>query len=107
MEKKKISSVQTAVAKSKTSFPIKVPAVPKRLRDVLVVIDPGHGGKDPGASGARKTLEKHVVLNISKRLKTIIDAQPGMKAVLTRKGIIILACGSDYGSHVNVMLIFL
>lgn len=78
--------MQTAVAKSKTSVPVKVPAVPKRLRDVLVVIDPGHGGKDPGASGARKTLEKHVVLSISKRLKTIIDAQPGMKAVLTRKG---------------------
>lgn len=70
---------------TKTAVPVK--HVPKKtLRDVIVVLDPGHGGKDPGASGPRKTAEKNVTLAIAKRLKQIIDRQPGMKAVLTRNG---------------------
>ncbi|ASQ45081.1 N-acetylmuramoyl-L-alanine amidase [Legionella clemsonensis] len=69
----------------KKAVPVK--HVPKKtLRDVIVVLDPGHGGKDPGASGPRKTAEKNVTLAIAKRLKQIIDRQPGMKAVLTRNG---------------------
>ncbi|PJD92539.1 MAG: N-acetylmuramoyl-L-alanine amidase [Legionella sp.] len=55
-------------------------------RDVIVVLDPGHGGKDPGAIGIKRTREKQVVLAIAKRLKTLIDNQPGMRAVLTRNG---------------------
>lgn len=57
---------------------------PQKLRDVIVVIDPGHGGKDPGAIGPTNKKEKNVVLAIAKRLKRIIDKQSGMKAVLTR-----------------------
>ncbi|MFC3908788.1 N-acetylmuramoyl-L-alanine amidase [Legionella dresdenensis] len=66
------------------------PAIPERripvkaLRDVVIVLDPGHGGKDPGATGPRKSLEKNVTLAIALKLKQIIDRQPGMKAVLTR-----------------------
>lgn len=56
------------------------------MRKVIVVIDPGHGGKDPGATGRRGTHEKHVVLNISRRLQQLINQQPGFKAVLTRDG---------------------
>lgn len=56
----------------------------KKLRDVVIVIDPGHGGKDPGAIGTKRHLEKDVVLAIAKKLKRIIDKQPGMKAILTR-----------------------
>jgi len=56
------------------------------LRDVLVVIDPGHGGKDPGALGARRHAEKHVVLAIARQLKNLVDKQPGMRAILTRDG---------------------
>lgn len=52
--------------------------------EIVVMIDPGHGGKDSGAIGPRKTQEKHVVLQISKRLKRKIDAIPGMRAILTR-----------------------
>lgn len=59
---------------------------PKKLRQIIVVIDPGHGGKDPGATGRRGSHEKNVVLAISKRLKSLIDKQPGFRAVLTRKG---------------------
>ena len=61
-------------------------APPKILRDVVVILDPGHGGKDPGALGARKSQEKRIVLEIAKKLKKLIDKQPGMRAVLTRDG---------------------
>lgn len=66
----------------------KVTPPPKRARgktDVLVLIDPGHGGEDPGAIGKR-TYEKHVALQIAKKLKKEIDKQKGMRAVLTRSG---------------------
>jgi N-acetylmuramoyl-L-alanine amidase len=51
---------------------------------VIVVIDPGHGGKDPGATGPAGTHEKKVVLAIAKRLQSAINSNPGFKAVLTR-----------------------
>lgn len=57
----------------------------KPLRKVIVVVDPGHGGKDPGAAGSRLR-EKDVVLAISKYLAEYINNDPGMKAVLTRSG---------------------
>ena len=52
----------------------------------VVVIDPGHGGEDPGALGGRGTYEKKVVLAISKRLKQLLDVQSGLAAQLTRRG---------------------
>jgi N-acetylmuramoyl-L-alanine amidase len=53
-------------------------------RRVTVALDPGHGGEDPGAIGRRGTYEKHVALAIAKKLKARIDAEPGMRAMLTR-----------------------
>jgi len=53
-------------------------------RTVIVVVDAGHGGEDPGARGHRGTYEKDVTLAIAKKLKTEIDAQPQMRAILTR-----------------------
>ncbi|MBX6392912.1 MAG: N-acetylmuramoyl-L-alanine amidase [Burkholderiales bacterium] len=53
---------------------------------VVVAIDPGHGGEDPGAIGARGTKEKDVTLKVARKLKQLIDAEPGMQAVLTRDG---------------------
>jgi N-acetylmuramoyl-L-alanine amidase len=55
-------------------------------RDIVIAVDAGHGGVDPGASGKRGTREKDVVLEIAKALAARINAQPGMKAVLTRDG---------------------
>lgn len=55
-------------------------------KPMVIAIDAGHGGKDPGAIGRRGTREKDVVLKIAKRLATQINRQPGMKAVLIRKG---------------------
>jgi N-acetylmuramoyl-L-alanine amidase len=55
-------------------------------REMVVVIDPGHGGKDPGAIGDYGTKEKNVVLAVSLRLARLINQQPNMHAVLTRNG---------------------
>ena len=53
-------------------------------RPIIVAIDPGHGGEDPGAIGRRGTREKDVTLAIARRLKRLIDGEPGMRAMLTR-----------------------
>lgn len=55
-------------------------------RDVVIAIDAGHGGEDPGAIGKYRTREKDVVLQIAQRLQKAIDAEAGMRAVLTRTG---------------------
>jgi len=54
------------------------------LKDVVIIVDPGHGGHDTGAIGLDNTYEKNVVLAIAKYLQTEIDHTPGMKAFLTR-----------------------
>lgn len=53
-------------------------------RDLVVVIDAGHGGKDPGASGPKGVREKEVVLAIARQLASELDRQPGIRAVMTR-----------------------
>ncbi|MEL6300994.1 MAG: N-acetylmuramoyl-L-alanine amidase [Pseudomonadota bacterium] len=53
-------------------------------RDIVVVLDPGHGGHDPGAVGKQRTYEKDVVLAIARRLRKLIDAEPGMRALMVR-----------------------
>ncbi len=60
------------------------PDKPKVARMATIVIDPGHGGEDPGAIGRHGSREKDITLTISKRLKALIDAEPEMRAVLTR-----------------------
>ncbi|MBW7862771.1 MAG: N-acetylmuramoyl-L-alanine amidase, partial [Rhodocyclaceae bacterium] len=59
---------------------------PEANRIFTVVIDAGHGGEDPGAIGRRGTHEKNVTLSIARRLKAKIDAEPNMRAVMTRNG---------------------
>jgi N-acetylmuramoyl-L-alanine amidase len=53
-------------------------------RRITIAIDPGHGGEDPGAIGRRGTYEKNVTLAIGRKLRTLVDAEPGMRAMLTR-----------------------
>ena len=59
-------------------------------RDILIAIDAGHGGEDPGALGPRfggkKLQEKHVVLGISKELQALIKKEPGFEPLLIRTG---------------------
>ncbi|NOH81888.1 LysM peptidoglycan-binding domain-containing protein [Vibrio sp. RE86] len=61
--------------------------------DIVVAIDAGHGGEDPGSIGPSKKYEKHATLAISKKIAAQINAVPGMKAVLTR--------GGDYFVNLN------
>ena len=76
----------------RTDKPIEAPEVitskktgkPIVDRMVTITLDPGHGGEDPGAIGKGGSQEKNVTLEVAKRLKARIDAEPNMRAVLTR-----------------------
>ncbi|HEY5800361.1 MAG TPA: AMIN domain-containing protein, partial [Burkholderiaceae bacterium] len=59
---------------------------PEMQRMLTIVLDPGHGGEDPGAIGAKGSREKDVVLAIAKRIKQKIEDQPNMRVMLTREG---------------------
>jgi len=59
---------------------------PPPKRKVVIAIDPGHGGEDPGASGRLGTKEKDVVLAIGRELKTLLNQKYGIQAVLVRDG---------------------
>jgi N-acetylmuramoyl-L-alanine amidase len=67
---------------SKTPRPVK----PDSQRLVIVAVDAGHGGEDPGARGRGGAHEKDVTLAIAQKLKTLIDREPNMRGVLTRDG---------------------
>ncbi|MBF7053298.1 N-acetylmuramoyl-L-alanine amidase [Halomonas sp. KAO] len=60
------------------------PAQPHPKRDIIIAIDAGHGGEDPGAIGPSGTLEKDVVLQIAKRLQQRVNAAEGFRAVMIR-----------------------
>jgi N-acetylmuramoyl-L-alanine amidase len=79
------------LAESEKRRPAQKPGV---ARLATIVIDPGHGGEDPGAIGRRGSREKDITLNIAKRLKTLIDGEPNMRALLTRDGDYFLPLGT-------------
>jgi len=80
---------------------------PGVARLATIVIDPGHGGEDPGALGRRGTREKDVTLLIARRLKALIDAEPNMRALLTRDGDYFLKLSDrvDKARHVKADLL--
>ncbi len=61
-------------------------AQPHPRRDIIVAVDAGHGGEDPGAIGPSGTREKDVVLEIARRLQRLVDETPGFRAVMIRDG---------------------
>lgn len=64
---------------------IKEKKTPGKKKKVIIV-DPGHGGEDPGAVGKNKTYEKDIVLAVSREIQKNINNMPGYRAVLTREG---------------------
>ena len=68
------------------TVPVKIEHAPPDTRDLIIAIDAGHGGDDPGAIGINGTREKDVVFAIAKELFQRVNGEPGMKAVLTRNG---------------------
>ncbi|GAC13642.1 N-acetylmuramoyl-L-alanine amidase [Aliiglaciecola lipolytica] len=57
-----------------------------RDRDIIIAIDAGHGGEDPGSIGRGGTYEKNITLSVSSRLAKLINAEPGLRAIMTRTG---------------------
>lgn len=92
----KTSAPPTAKAKSSTALkpsspprtdkPVATSAGPLRNQPIIIAVDAGHGGKDPGAIGKSGTREKDVTYGIARELARRIDREPGMKAVLIRDG---------------------
>jgi N-acetylmuramoyl-L-alanine amidase len=81
-----------AVARAEPDAVVASPAKPLKVadgagrRDVIIAIDAGHGGDDPGAIGPGRLEEKRVALAIAKELAAIVERERGYKAVLTRNG---------------------
>jgi N-acetylmuramoyl-L-alanine amidase len=76
------------VASASANAPVRpvVVAPPQRERNVIVAIDAGHGGKDPGARGASGSWEKNITLAVARELAQQIDAEPGFESFLVRDG---------------------
>jgi len=83
---KTVKEFQKTVTKNSVTNAVEPTKVAKRSKDIVVAVDAGHGGDDPGAHGQNGTEEKKVTLAIAKKLADLINKQPGMKAVLVRKG---------------------
>lgn len=66
------------------AYAFSTPKQARTIRLLTVAVDPGHGGEDPGAIGSGGTYEKHVALDIARKLRAMIDAQPNMRAMMTR-----------------------
>lgn len=64
--------------------PVTQPTMPRPKRQTTIVIDPGHGGKDPGAHGIQRTLEKDVTLKVGLQLKELLRKQSGVRVLMTR-----------------------
>ncbi len=99
IEKGSVSGKQVeSVALAKVDVPKKVEqakrdkkseelkAFKRHGKRIIVAIDAGHGGEDPGARGPQGTMEKNITFSIAKKLKALINAEPDMKAVMIRKG---------------------
>ncbi len=67
-------------------IPKKIDSKPGKARDIIIAIDAGHGGEDPGASGRRGTKEKTVVLGVARELEKLIRKEPGMRPLMIRTG---------------------
>jgi N-acetylmuramoyl-L-alanine amidase len=81
-----IEETEKRAAEEKKATKGSPPEKARVARLATIVIDAGHGGEDPGARGRRGSREKDVTLMIARRLKALVDAEPNMRALLTRDG---------------------
>ena len=68
----------------RSTAPASQPLTPRAKGYTTIVIDPGHGGKDPGARGIRKTEEKDITLKVGLQLRELLSKQPGVRVLMTR-----------------------
>lgn len=87
------SASAVEASQSETAAPVETTSKPEprkvpemRARTLIIAVDAGHGGEDPGAHGRKGTHEKNVTLAIARRVKALIDDTPNMKAVMVRDG---------------------
>jgi len=83
---KPVKELQKTAAKKIAASPVEPTKVAKRDKDIVIAVDAGHGGNDAGAHGQNGTEEKKITLAIARKLADLINQQPGMKAVMVRKG---------------------
>jgi N-acetylmuramoyl-L-alanine amidase len=81
-----LRSAVGAPAPAAAEIPVRAEHARPEARDLIIAIDAGHGGEDPGAIGKYGTREKDVVLAIARALAQRLDGEPGMRAMLTRDG---------------------
>ena len=83
-------------AASPASASAAAPAPVSGARELLIAIDAGHGGRDPGAIGGGGTYEKTVTLKVARELAAEIDRHPGMRALLIRDSDVFIPLGDRY-----------
>ena len=80
-----LAGTQIAMLTPPAALPPKKPAAGKRDRIPVIVLDAGHGGKDPGAVGANGAMEKDITLRMAKELRALLEATGRYKVILTRE----------------------
>jgi N-acetylmuramoyl-L-alanine amidase len=92
---------QTARATRRAPATRRTGAGPTSSRLVTIVLDPGHGGEDPGAVGRGGSYEKNVTLAVARRLRAKIEADPNMRAVMTRDRTSSCPCARAWPKRAN------
>uniref|UniRef100_UPI002FE05993 N-acetylmuramoyl-L-alanine amidase n=1 Tax=Silanimonas lenta TaxID=265429 RepID=UPI002FE05993 len=91
-----VLAAPAAAAQTAPAAPAGVPAALQGERKLVIAIDAGHGGRDPGAIGSRGTYEKTVTLQVARALAEEVDRHPGMRAVLIRDSDVFIPLGERY-----------
>ncbi|MEQ1680794.1 MAG: N-acetylmuramoyl-L-alanine amidase [Nitrospira sp.] len=78
------SALDRGEASQRSAAPASRPVTPRVKGYTTIVIDPGHGGKDPGARGLQRTEEKDITLKVGLQLRELLSKQPGVRVLMTR-----------------------
>jgi len=78
------SALDRGEVSQRSAAPASRPVTPRVKGYTTIVIDPGHGGKDPGARGLQRTEEKDITLKVGLQLRELLNKQPGVRVLMTR-----------------------